>query len=139
MTPQPLRIGVAGLDCAPLALTIADGVIGAFSELPCTIDSVNAGITQLKRLIKVLNAQPLGTGIEYRLSHWYQAVAVGIGLDHGHQSGLTAENFSKLVEVPLDRLGVNFDPSPLVAVRQLSPPPHCRHGSKFLKCSPRAT
>ena len=42
-------IGVAGLDCAPLALTIADGVIDAFSELPCTIDSVNAGIT-LNRL-----------------------------------------------------------------------------------------
>ena len=42
-------IGVAGLDCAPLALTIADGVIGAFSELPCAIDSVNAGIT-LNRL-----------------------------------------------------------------------------------------
>jgi hypothetical protein len=49
LTGVAAGIGVAGLDCAPLALTIDDGVIGAFSELPCTIDSVNAGIT-LNRL-----------------------------------------------------------------------------------------
>jgi len=42
-------MGVAGLDCAPIALTIEDGAVGAFTDLPCTVDSVNAGVT-LNRL-----------------------------------------------------------------------------------------
>ena len=42
-------IGVAGLDCGPIVLAIEDGVIGPFTDLPCTVDSVNAGIT-LNRL-----------------------------------------------------------------------------------------
>lgn len=42
-------MGVAGLDCGPISLTLENGVIGAFPDLPCTIDSVNAGIT-LNRL-----------------------------------------------------------------------------------------
>lgn len=38
-------IGVAGLDCAPLALTIEDGAVAAFAATPCTVASVNAGVT----------------------------------------------------------------------------------------------
>ncbi|MBP6381701.1 MAG: YdbH domain-containing protein [Pseudomonadales bacterium] len=38
-------VGVAGLDCAPFTLTLEDGVIGAFAGMPCTVESVNAGIT----------------------------------------------------------------------------------------------
>ena len=47
-------MGVVGLDCGPIALTIENGVIGAFSDLPCTVDSVNAGIT-LDRLRATLH------------------------------------------------------------------------------------